>query len=68
MSAHTGVGVEPPRLRRFVGGDWAASQSDAWIADTNPSDATDIVAYVPEGTPDDAQHAARSAADAFAPW
>ena len=68
MSAHAGVGVEPPRLRRYVGGDWAASQSDAWIADTNPSDATDIVAYVPEGTPDDAQHAARAAAEAFAPW
>ena len=68
MTAHTGVGVEPPRLRRFVGGEWAASLSDAWIADVNPSDATDVVAYVPEGTADDAQHAARAAAEAFASW
>src|SRR5215211_6496116 len=68
MTAHAGVGVEPPRLRRFVGGEWATSQSDAWIADVNPSDATDVVAYVPEGTADDAQHAARAAAEAFASW
>ena len=66
MTAHGGVGIEPPRLRRYVGGEWAASQGDAWIADVNPSDATDIVAYVPEGTADDAQHAARAAAEAFA--
>jgi len=68
VTAHAGVGVEPPRLRRYVGGEWAASQSDAWITDVNPSDATDIVAYVPDGTTDDAQHAARAAAEAFASW
>ncbi|HUQ83332.1 MAG TPA: aldehyde dehydrogenase family protein, partial [Gemmatimonadaceae bacterium] len=67
MTVH-GVGVEPPRLRRFVGGSWVESQSDAWIPDINPSDASDVVAYVPEGTTDDAQHAARSAADAFDGW
>jgi aldehyde dehydrogenase (NAD+) len=68
MTGHTGVGTEAPRLRRFVGGVWIESQSDAWIADINPSDASDIVAYVPEGTAEDAQHAARAAADAFEGW
>jgi acyl-CoA reductase-like NAD-dependent aldehyde dehydrogenase len=59
---------DTPRLRTFVGGTWAESRSDGWIADVNPSDAADIVAYVPEGSADDAQRAARAAADAFDGW
>jgi len=68
MTSSASVRTDPPRLRRFVGGAFAESQSDAWITDANPSDATDIVAYVPEGTADDAQHAAQSAAAAFESW
>src|SRR6188474_1733014 len=62
MTTSASAGLEPPRLRRFVGGAWTESQSDGWITDVNPSDTSDIVAYVPEGTADDAQHAARAAA------
>ena len=36
-----------------------------WITDRNPSNASDIVAYVPEGVADDARRAASAAADAF---
>ena len=68
MTTPMSVGSEPPRLRRFVGGAWAESQGDAWMTDANPSDASDVVAYVPEGTADDAQHAARSASEAFDAW
>ena len=55
MTAPTsGVGASAPRLRSFVGGTWADSAGEAWITDSNPSDANDIVAYVPEGAAPDA--------------
>ena len=62
------VGADAPHLRHFVAGAWVASTGDAWIEDRNPSDANDIVAYVPEGTPEDAQRAASAAAAAFERW
>ena len=62
------TGRDAPRLRAFVGGEWSASEGDSWITDTNPSDASDIVALVPEGTPGDAHRAARAAATAFESW
>src|SRR5688572_18059755 len=68
MTTPARVGLEPPRLRRFVGGTWLESESEGWITDINPSDTSDVVAYVPEGTAADAQHAARAAAEAFEPW
>src|SRR5262245_22072370 len=64
----TRTATDAPRLQQFVGGEWVASTGDGWIDDRNPSDANDIVAYVPEGTPDDARRAATSAADAFEKW
>jgi len=60
MTIHTPtsrVGTEPPRLQQFVGGAWVASAGDSWIDDRNPSDASDLVAYVPEGAPEDARRA-----------
>ena len=58
MTTHTApmsrAGTEAPRLRQFVGGAWVASTGDGWIDDRNPSDASDLVAYVPEGAPEDA--------------
>ena len=62
------IGADTPRLQAFVGGSWSASDSDAWITDANPSDATDIVALVPEGTADDAGRGAAAAAAAFGRW
>ena len=58
----------PPRLRHFIGGAFAASESDRWLRDVNPSDAHDLVAEVPEGTVDDVRAAARAAADALPAW
>ena len=64
----TGIGADVPRLRHFVHGDWTESDGDRWLTDLNPSNAADVVAYVPEGTPDDARRAARAAAEAVASW
>ena len=64
----TVIGTDVPRLRQFVRGDWTESEGDRWLTDLNPSNATDVVAYVPEGTPDDARRATSAAADAFASW
>jgi aldehyde dehydrogenase (NAD+) len=58
----------PARLRQFIGGEWRPSDSDAWIDDVNPSDATDLVAQVPSGTPDDVLAAVRAASQAFESW
>jgi hypothetical protein len=59
MTAHTsGVAANAPRLQSFIGGTWADSTGDAWITDRNPSNANDIVAYVPEGVADEARRAA----------
>ena len=60
--------TDAPRLRAFVGGTWSESAGDSWITDSNPSDASDIVALVPEGTSDDARGAATAAANAFEGW
>src|ERR1044072_724658 len=64
----TPVRADAPRLKHFVGGEWTESAGDNWIADINPSNTTDIVAYVPEGSAADAQRAATIAAEAFDKW
>ena len=66
MSTHTTHVA--PRLRHFVGGEWIVSAGDGWIDDRNPSDQSDLVAHVPEGTPDDATRAATAAAEALGAW
>ncbi|MGH7690944.1 MAG: aldehyde dehydrogenase family protein, partial [Gemmatimonadaceae bacterium] len=58
----------PIKLSHFVGGAWAPSTGDAWIADLNPSDARDVVAHVPEGTVDDAAAGIAAADHALAGW
>jgi alpha-ketoglutaric semialdehyde dehydrogenase len=57
-----------PRLRHLIGGEWRASGGDRWIADVNPSDRTDIVAEVPEGTADDVRRAVTAARQALDGW
>src|SRR4029453_13200310 len=72
MTTHTThasrVATDTPRLQQFVSGAWVASTGDGWIDDRNPSDASDLVAYVPEGSPEDAQRAATAAAGALERW
>jgi aldehyde dehydrogenase (NAD+) len=51
-----------------VGGSWTPSTGDERIADLNPSDARDVVAQVPRGTPDDAAAAVRAAEAALDGW
>lgn len=58
----------PARLEHFIGGAWTASATDTWHPDGNPSDPTDVVALVPEGTADDAAAAASAAAAALPAW
>ena len=67
MSTHT-THAAPPELRQYVSGEWVESTGDGWIDDRNPSDATDLVARVPEGSPRDAARAAAAAAEALGGW
>jgi acyl-CoA reductase-like NAD-dependent aldehyde dehydrogenase len=60
--------VTAVRLEHFIGGVWTPGGSDGWIADVNPSDARDVIAHVPEGTPDEAHAAVAAAREAFARW
>jgi len=68
MTMNAGVASDAIRLRQFVRGAWTESEGDRWITDVNPSNTADVVAYVPEGTPDDATRAANAAAEAFPAW
>ncbi|HTI64548.1 MAG TPA: aldehyde dehydrogenase family protein [Gemmatimonadaceae bacterium] len=56
------------RLRHFIGGEWQASDSNAWIADVNPSDAHDVIADVPAGSAEEVRRAVSAAADALPRW
>lgn len=58
----------PVRLQHFVDGDWRSSESDSWIADVNPSDASDVLAHVPTGTAGDAIAAVNAANAALPAW
>jgi aldehyde dehydrogenase (NAD+) len=64
----TRVGTDAPRLKQFVNGEWVASTGDGWIDDRNPSEPSDVVAYVPQGAAADALRAATAAATAFERW
>ena len=58
----------PTRLRNFIGGAWRLSASDEWMQDVNPSNADDILAEVPHGTPDDVGLAVDAASAALPGW
>ena len=58
----------PPRLASHIAGVARESASDTWLDSVNPSDASDIVARVPEGTPDDVHAALAAANDALPNW
>jgi aldehyde dehydrogenase (NAD+) len=56
------------RLQNFVSGGFRKAESDSWIDDLNPSDASDLIARVPEGSSDDARAAVEAAAAALPAW
>jgi acyl-CoA reductase-like NAD-dependent aldehyde dehydrogenase len=58
----------PTRMSHFIGGGWSQSDSELWHPDVNPSDPTDVVGEVPDGTPDDARAAVDAAAAALPAW
>jgi len=62
------ISATSPRLGHFSNGQWVASESSRFIRDVNPSNATDLVAEVPEGTADEAAAVVRAAADALPRW
>ena len=55
-------------LSHFIGGTARASTGAATLLDFNPSDARDVVAELPVGTPADAAAAVAAAAEALAGW
>ena len=57
-----------PQLASIIGGAAHPSAGDTWIDSVNPSDASDIVARVPGGTPDDVHAALRAATSAYPAW
>jgi acyl-CoA reductase-like NAD-dependent aldehyde dehydrogenase len=56
------------RLKHFIQGTFVASRSDRFLWDVNPSDATDRIAEVPEGTADDVKAAVAAASEASKSW
>ena len=56
------------RLQHFIGNSWRDSAADKWIDDVNPSDVRDVIALIPEGSPDDARAASAAAAAALPLW
>lgn len=60
--------VSSSTLAHYVAGEWISSRDGQFEADVNPSDATQVLAQVPQGTPDVVKQAAQAAHDAFVSW
>jgi aldehyde dehydrogenase (NAD+) len=58
----------PERLQHLIGGAWRTSESDTWLPDVNPSNTDDVIAHVPQGTPDDVRCAVDAADAAQRAW
>ena len=57
-----------PLLQSFVNGVFQAPASGTWMEHANPSDERDIVARVPDSTPDEVSAAVAAAAEAQGGW
>jgi aldehyde dehydrogenase (NAD+) len=55
------------RTRFFIGGTWIPSTGDGTIEVIDPT-TEEIIGRVPEGTPEDVEHAVNSAREAFEVW
>jgi aldehyde dehydrogenase (NAD+) len=56
------------RLSHYSGGRFVAGDTDQIFSSINPSDAEDVVAEVPEGTPADVAATVGAACDAYGIW
>jgi aldehyde dehydrogenase (NAD+) len=56
------------RLLHYIAGEWLAPGNTTWTPDVNPSDARQVLAYVPQGQPEIIDRAVESAQNAFAGW
>ncbi|KAJ1927291.1 hypothetical protein IWQ60_003063 [Tieghemiomyces parasiticus] len=58
---------EPPKTPLYINGEFIQSRTKDWIEVHNPA-TQEVVALVPQATPDELQEASRSAAHAFKTW
>src|SRR5262245_58807888 len=55
-------------LSHYVAGEWVTPAESAWTDDINPSDATQLLARIPQGEQDVVERACEGAQTAFARW
>ncbi|TPX32445.1 hypothetical protein SmJEL517_g04458 [Synchytrium microbalum] len=58
---------QPHRTQLYIGGEFFESQTSKWFELRNPA-TQELVTMVPQATPQELKHAARSAEDAFKTW
>lgn len=60
--------MPPAPLQHFVGGIFTAPAGDGWSAHANPSDTSDVVALVPDGSTAETHGGTAAAAAALSGW
>ena len=55
-------------LKNYIAGAFREGKSDSWTEDINPSDASDVIALMPEGTIDDVNGGVRAAQESLTKW
>lgn len=58
----------PPILKNYIAGTFREGKSQSSAEDINPSDASDVIALVPEGSIDDVNTAVAAAHEALPKW
>lgn len=56
------------RLSHYIAGEWLAVNGQEWTADINPSNTTEVLAYVPPGDATEVDRAAEAAYSGFERW
>nr|MDQ3327150.1 aldehyde dehydrogenase family protein [Chloroflexota bacterium] len=62
------MAIDTTTLSHFVGGAWLSESEGEHTPDVNPSDATQVLAQVPQAGPQTLDRAAEAATSAFRPW
>jgi acyl-CoA reductase-like NAD-dependent aldehyde dehydrogenase len=60
--------VSTTTLAHYVAGEWQTPRDEQWGVDVNPSDATQVLAQVPQGNPAVIDRAVDAAQGAFRAW
>jgi len=55
-------------FRNFIGGEWVAPSTGAWLENRNPADRRDLIGRFPDSGPADVRRAVASAKRGFAQW